>query len=69
MHSNYDEGQLLSMKGGQRRASCRAENLAENAEIAVRSVGSQQCGISTWMQRMGIWPSRIMCTSFRREWK
>jgi len=35
MHPNYDEGQRLPMKGGQRRTSRLAKNQAEIVEMAL----------------------------------
>jgi hypothetical protein len=35
MHPNYDEGQRLPMKGGQRRTSRLAKNQAEIGEMAL----------------------------------
>ena len=47
MHPNYDEGQRLPMKGGQRRTSRLAKNLAEIGEMALlRMLASAEMRIS-----------------------
>src|SRR5215469_18857876 len=62
MHPNYDEGQRLPMKGGQRRTSRLAKNLAEIGEMALlRMLASAEmrisqlefCEVYTTLSRIG----------------